>query len=245
MITYISRPLIQRTITNKEDLRAIAVSFAIKAKFRSSQINDFTYSRLASMFNIGRETAKRRIERLKSLGLVRFDGNNLLFLSLSDSWMKNNIKVLDYTKIDTNNLKEVEKFLRLQAVYIKQSQINYAVNVKRATASVSDMKELRANKRKLRKLSYWGGETDRGQSIKTVSNVSGLGINGAVELLQWGEKMGLLDKDVRIFRKKFVPTSEQRWKISKKSRVTFFVSNGNVFSAIPTVITFTGSVALY
>lgn len=238
MIKWMSSRLIQRTINNKEEIKALSLAFAIKAKYKSSQINDSSYSKLASMFSISRETAKKRIGVLRTMGLIKEDGDNILFLSFKDSWENANIEIQDYSKIDITNLKEIERFLRLQGVYIKQSQIDYAANANEATTTVKSMKELRAAKRRLKKIRHWGGKTDRGQSINTVKKASGLGTNKAVELLQWAEKNKLIEKEVRRVREDSIPLGDEKWKESAKSRKTYFMSHGFVFSVLPSILIF-------
>ena len=94
-----------------------------------------------------------------------------------------NIEIQKYYSINRNNLKEIERFLRLQAVRIKQSQIDYAINCIESTQKAKNAKELKSAKKNLKKIGNWNGNVDRGMSIRIVENVSGLGKNKSVELL--------------------------------------------------------------
>lgn len=182
-------------------MRALSLAFAIKANFRSSQFNNFTYSRVAEMFHIGRETAKHLIVELRDMGLVEDRGPHILIRSLKGKREKDrNLTLQDYSAIDLYNLKEVEKFLRLQSVALKQSQIDYAANVRKDILSPESSRDYRRAKRESRKLGHWSGDVDRGQSINTVMRASGLRRNNAIGLLKWGEKKGLLIKKRRMIK---------------------------------------------
>ena len=240
MIKYISASLIQRTINNKEEFRALSLAFAVKSKYLSSQLNNFSYSRLSDMFGISRNTAKNRINKLREMGLVRQNGKNLVFLSLQElGYGIKNIIIQNHSRVNLNNLKEAERFLRVQAVYIKQSQIDYAVNCIESTKNAKTAKELRAAHSKLKKIRNWNGRVDRGQSINTVKRVSGTGKNNAVNLLKWGEKKRLLKKNVRINEVQHVWQETERWKDSDDMRKSFFISHGRTYLVLPTEIKFT------
>jgi hypothetical protein len=197
----ISQGILKSAIANKKTMRALSLAFAIKANFRSSQFNSFTYSRVAEMFHIGRETAKHLIEELHNMGLIENRGPNILIRSLKDKGIRaRNRKIQDYSNVDISNLKEVEKFLRLQGVLLKQSQIDYAANIQKDILSPRCSGDYRRAKRESKKMGHWSGEADRGQSISTVMKASGLRRNSAINLLKWGEKSGLLIKKKRMIK---------------------------------------------
>ena len=239
MIKWMSAQLIQRSINNKEEFRALSLAFAVKVKYRSSQINNFSYSGLAGLFGISRETAKKRINKLREMGLVRDNGKCLIFLSLQEKrYGCKNVEIQKCYGINRNDLKQIERFLRLQAVNIKQSQINHAINCIKATKTAKTAKELRTAKQNLKKIANWNGNVDCGISINTVKKVSGVGVNKAVELLSWGEKKHFLHKTVRFNKESDIFVGEDKWKTSKEERKTFFVSHGRVFSVQPTLVKF-------
>ena len=216
-------------------MRALSLAFAIKANFRSSQFNNFTYSRVAEMFHIGRETAKHLIVELRDMGLVEDRGPHILIRSLKGKREKDrNLTLQDYSAIDLYNLKEVEKFLRLQSVALKQSQIDYAANVRKDILSPKSSRDYRRAKRESRKLGHWSGDADRGQSINTVMRVSGLCKNGAINLLKWGESKKLLTKNKRMVR--LGPSVGIEDFSLERTRV--FSWKNQVYSCLPTEITF-------
>jgi len=232
----ISQDILKSAIANKRTMRALSLAFAIKANFRSSQFNNFTYSRVAEMFHIGRETAKHLIVELRDMGLVEDRGPHILIRSLKGKREKGrNLTLQDYSAIDLYNLKEVEKFLRLQSVALKQSQIDYAANVQKDILSPGSSRDYRRAKRESRKLGHWSGDADRGQSINTVMKVSGLCKNGAINLLKWGEKKRLLTKNRRVVRLGPSMGMED----FSLGRTHVFSWKNQVYSCLPTELTFT------
>jgi hypothetical protein len=240
MLKKMSAQLISRSVKNRDNIRAISLSFAVKSLYRSSQINNFSYQKLSVMFNISRETAKKRILTLKKLGLIRENDKHMIFLSFSEIGVGiKNIYIQNYSKIkNIHDLKEVEKFIRLQGVFIKQSQIDYAANILKAKECVKTNKERKAISKCTKKLSYWVGSVDRGQSINTVSKASGLSKKSAVELLKWADNKKLITKTLRITPTSFPAFGENKISKQMPDQTSYFVHKGCVFSVLPTVLTF-------
>lgn len=213
-IAKISQNLITGAAGDEREMKALALAFAIKATILSGDLHNATYSNIANMFHIGRESAKERILCLQEMGLIVRreamvklpDGTKkleprILFKSLkAQEPGDRDFSIQDHSKINITNLKDVEKFLRLQAVAIKQSHIDWAANLKNSTNKVKSLKELRSNRRKLEKTVAWDGPADNGMSIGTVMAASGLRRNSAVNLLKWGESLGFLRKIRRMER---------------------------------------------
>jgi len=231
----ISQGILRSAIESKRTMRALSLAFAIKAKCRSSQCNKVTYSRVAEMFDIGRGTAKSLIMELRSMDLIEDRSPHILIKSLKSRGAKDrNIPLQDYSAIDLCNLKEVEKFLRLQSVALKQSQIDYAANVQKDILSPRCSRDYRRAKRESRKLAHWSGDADRGQSINIVMKVSGLCRNGAINLLKWGEKKKLLTKNKRMVRLGPAMGMED----FSIGRTHIFSWKNQVYSCLPTELTF-------
>lgn len=238
MLKKISAQLIIRTVKNREETRALALAFAVKSTYLSSQINNFSYSRLSEMFGISRATAKKRMNTLKTLGLVRENGDHMVFLSLQEIGVGiKNINIQNHKK-KVNNLKEIEKFIRLQAVYIKQTQIDFAVNTIEAKQRVKKNKDLKSLNRRAKKLKDWAGETDRGQSINTVSRISGLSKKSSVELLKWGQEKKFLRKKVRIEATDVSSFGKIKLLKEVSGKESYFAHNGIIFSVMPTILKF-------
>lgn len=196
MLKLIPIKLLLASVQDRMVLRALSLSFSIKSRYRSSQYHRFTYSRIAEEYHIGRDKAKKLVAILVEMNLATIQGGNILF----GKFKQNNgrcINLLPYNNIDLFDLSEIEKYLRLQAVSIKQSQIDYMANKLQHLNDPSTLKEYQSA-RKVMKNYHWAREADRGQSINTVSKVSGLGKNKAVDLLKWGEAKGLLTKHKRL-----------------------------------------------
>lgn len=120
MIRQISSRLLEECLANKQKAKALALSFAVKAMFQSSRINNFTYKKVANMFGISRERAKSSVGILLEMGVCRIDGPHLTMTSLNrHEYGNKNLPIQSYNNTNITNLKEVEKFLRLQAVYFR------------------------------------------------------------------------------------------------------------------------------
>lgn len=195
--------LLRDNIDSKKVMRALAFMFMVKAMFKSGAVHHATYQRLSDLTGVGRAKAKIHVTVLKEMGLVRWQGDTLIFGSFDPEGKYKKFEIQDYSHIDITNLKEVEKFIRLQAVRIKQSQIDHAVSKLKARR---DPQTLREFKGAMRGVDDWNGRPDQGQSIYTVQEVSGLGVNSAVDLLKWGEIHGLLKKEKRIERVPYYPS---------------------------------------
>ena len=240
MIKYISASLIQRTINNKEEFRALSLAFAIKAKFTSSQINNFSYSRISEIFGISRGTAKKHITTLRQMGLIRNNDKGIVILALKDKTNKGqNFRVQKYGEvIKPENLKDIEKFLRLQKVLIKQNQIDFAVNTLKAKDEVETMRDYRKLVRRSKKLHCWAGELDRGQSIKTICNVTGLSNKSSVELLKWGENNKFLTKEKRITKTDMPCFGIDEREIKGLHGGSYFIFKGSAYFVQPSILNF-------
>lgn len=220
---------------DKPVMKALTLAFAIKSRFRSSAVVRTSYKKIASMFHIGRERAKKSITILAEMGLIDRKGESIVFRSFRHAGDYKFIDIQDYKNIDLTNLQEVEKFIRLQAVYIKQAQIDYAANRLSELSDPKNMRELKRARRYMRKHN-WGGKADHGQSIRTVGEVSGLSKTTAVELLKWGISRGLLVKEKRITRVGFYRTKEEA--LTKGQGYSEFFCHGRRYLAETSILHF-------
>ena len=223
--------LLTEAVKSRTVLRALALSFSIKSRYRSSQYHRFTYSRIAEEYHIGRDKAKKIIAILVEMNLATIQGGNILFGKFKQEKGKQ-VVLLPYNNIDLYNLSDIEKYLRLQAVSIKQSQIDYMANKLQHLNDPSTLKEYQSA-RKVMKSYHWAREVDRGQSINTVSKVSGLGKNKAVDLLKWGEAKGLLTKHKRLH-----PISYYLLPEGIQDKGTVFTWRGHKYLAQTTLLSF-------
>lgn len=223
--------LLTEAVKNRMVLRALALAFSVKSRYRSSQYHRFTYSRIAEEYHIGRDKAKALIAILVDQGLAVVTGDIILFRKFKQNKGRC-ISLLPYNNIDLFDLSEIEKYLRLQAVSIKQSQIDYMANKLQHLNDPSTLKEYQSA-RKVMKHYHWAREVDRGQSINTVSKVSGLGKNKAVDLLKWGEAKGLLTKHKRLR-----PISYYLLPEGIQDKGTVFTWKGHKYLAQTTLLSF-------
>lgn len=220
-------------------MKALSLAFAVKALYTSSALNNGSYNHMAKTFHIGRESVKERIQTLQSLGMIRREDDRIIFLSFRQRGEGiKNVPILDYSDIDLTNLREVEKYLRLQGVYIKQSQIDYAANVQKRITNPSSVKEYRTAKRLVKKMAHWSGEADTGQAVCTVMKSSGLKRNGAMALLRWGEKAGLLEKEKRFSQFYAARGCDPSTIFDGRTRGKFFVWHGLTFFVQPSILKF-------
>ena len=231
MLKLIPIKLLLNSVQDRMVLRALSLSFSVKARYRSSQYHRFTYSRIADEYHIGRDKAKKLIAILIEMNLATIQDGNILFGKFKQERGKQ-VSLLPYNNIDLYNLSDIEKYLRLQAVSIKQSQIDYMTNRIQHLRDPGTLKEFKSA-RKVMGNYNWVGEADRGQSINTVSSVSGLGKNKAVDLLKWGEAKGLLSKQKRITPISYYLLPEGRY-----NRSTVFTWRGQKYRAQTTLLSF-------
>ena len=221
-------------------MRAFALAFAVKALYHSSTLNNYTYTKVAELFGISRGTAKTLITELRRMGLVENMGPHLLFKSLkSPKKYGRNVRVQDYSNVDLHNLKEVERFLRLPAVVIKQAQIDYAVIIHKSMTEPKTLEEFRKAKAKVKrsvnKKAYWKQKADSGMAITTVMKASGLKRNSVINLLKWGEQKHLLNKK-RRFHKYNHYTPLDNFTTDGISIVSW---HGSTYIIEPNILTFT------
>jgi len=220
-------------------MKALSLAFAVKALYTSSALNNGTYNHMAKTFHIGRESVKERIQTLQSLGMVRREGARIIFLSFRQRGEGiKNVPILDYSDIDLTNLKEVERYLRLQGVFIKQSQIDYAANVQKRITDPTSPKEYRRAKRLVKRLAHWSGEADRGQAICTVMKSSGLKRNSAIALLKWGVNAKLVKKEQRFSQFYAAAGCDPVTIFGSRTRGKFFVWHGLTFLVQPSILHF-------
>lgn len=236
---FVSQNLVRVSVSDKKVMKALSLAFAVKALYVSSALNNGSYNHIAKTFHIGRTSAKEMINTLQSLGLIRRVGNRIIFLQFRQRGEGiKNVPIQDYSDVDLTNLKQVEYYLRLQGVYIKQSQIDYAANVQKRIANPSSCKELRAMKRKAKNMAHWSGEADTGQAVCTVMKSSGLKRNSAIRLLKWGEDMKLLEKEKRFSQLFASVGSNPADLLGKRTRGKFFVWHGLTFLVQPSILSF-------
>ena len=227
--------LLRDNVNDRPTMKALSLAFAVKAMYKSSWLKDATYARIAEMFGIGRAKAKEYITILSGLNLIERKGKDILFKGFRHSGKSKFISLQDYSKIDITNLREVEKFLRLQAVKIKQSQIDYATKKIKALNEPESTREYKQAKR-YQRFSGWGREVDEGQSVKTVSKACGLNKGSSVKLLEWGEAKGLLKKEKRVVRVAKYPTQEE---VAEHSfHCSYFHYRGRCYRAMTSLLRF-------
>lgn len=193
------------------------------------------------MFGISRERAKSSVGILLEMGVCRIDGPHLTMTSLNrHEYGNKNLPIQSYNNTNITNLKEVEKFLRLQAVYFKQSQIDYAVNTLRGIRNPRTQREYRRAKSNKGKLNpSWNGQLDQGMSLKTVCKAAVVGKNSAVELLKWGISKNLLQKRQRItlVGASFCDTNLINETLNN-THARFFSHRGKLFQSLPSILIF-------
>lgn len=244
MIRLVSQKLVRVSVSDKKVMKALSLAFAVKALYVSSALNNGSHNHIAKTFHIGRASAKERINTLQSLGLIRREGNRIIFLQFRQRGEGiKNVPIQDYSNVDLTNLKQVEYYLRLQGVYIKQSQIDYAANVQKRIANPSSCKELRTMKRKAKNMAHWSGEADTGQAVCTVMKSSGLKRNSAIRLLKWGEDMKLLEKERRFSQFFAACGSNPADILGKGTRGKYFVWHGLTFFVQPSILHFKNKAA--
>ena len=112
-IKRISRALYNECIDNTDAVKAIAMLIYIKENKKASVVTNFTYKKLSAMTKLSIVVVKKRMDKLKAMGLCEYtdNGRNIKFLKIRAP--KSNVRL---DKIDMTSIKSIE--IGLRALYI-------------------------------------------------------------------------------------------------------------------------------
>lgn len=128
MVTRINRKIYNNAINDRESLKAL--SFAILAKniHQKSVFKDWSYESIAAAFGCSQNTARKRIGKLKEMGLVELKNEKghpyLVFNRLRSAKILTRYRGFRYPKnkdvvierIDASSLKNIETGLKAQLI---------------------------------------------------------------------------------------------------------------------------------
>jgi AraC-like DNA-binding protein len=180
--------------------KPLALAMAIKHRYKSSVIKDFSYIKVAKEFGLDRRTVKRYFDKLKKLDLIEFLGRDVLIKKM---WSEDKFYRSAKASCD---LKKNEVSLNFLLMKHEMSQQEYMINSKKS------LKKCKAVK------SYGVLDEEIKLSMKTISKLFGCSTNKATRMLK---EMPLeVKRNVQFVGKygkmgKYLPNS--------------FVSNGNVY----------------
>lgn len=191
-IKRISRELYNECITNTDAVKAISMLIYIKENNKASVITNFTYKKLSEMTKLSVVVIKKRMDKLKSMGLCEYTDNkrNIKFLKIRAP--KSNVRL---DKIDMTSIKSIE--IGLRALYIVEVQrrkeyVRSAVNV---TGNIHNEKEYE-NARIIRDKALRGteGYTDNGISYNYLSTKMNVSKKTISEAIKYGVKHNMFEK---------------------------------------------------
>lgn len=176
---------------HKEILKAVALSIYIKEHTASSLIKNWNVRKIASLGKINPATAKKRLQTLKQIGLVREQGGHLLFIKMKSSCNRNNI---DISLAKTASVKEIEKSLMALLVVLIQRQKDYANLQLQHAHNGKTIKEVKKGMRESKLYGWLGLYVEHGLSYKGIAKRLGVCVKTAFDVVKFGVKHGFFVK---------------------------------------------------
>jgi len=108
--------------SKKDVCKAFALILYIKSRISSSRIDNFSYNKLHEITGLHAITLRKRMNTLTSLGLVKYEGNSVLFASVSSKHKGRNCKVIIY---ENYKVKDVEKSIYKTMLAVFQNRKDF------------------------------------------------------------------------------------------------------------------------
>ena len=124
----LSRKLYNEIYSDNNSIKAIAMLIFIKNKFRSSVVTKWSYSKLAEVTGLSRNTCKKRLGILSNMGLIKYIGKNnrdMIFGCVKSQSRRSNIRIGNFKGLSINN---TEKALKLLFVAEVQSHKDFIIH---------------------------------------------------------------------------------------------------------------------
>lgn len=181
---------------NAKIIKALALAIYIKKNYVSSTILNYSLNKLHQITGLSYSSLKKRMQTLKELGLIRFEGignSHLVFSSLTTN-NKNNRR--DISKIICDSVKNIEKSLNILFVLEIQKRKDFVKhNIQVAFNPTNEsLKEIKKARRLCRNYGYDKEYKEYGISYKTIAKKLNVGIQKAVELIKFAVKHNILEK---------------------------------------------------
>lgn len=176
---------------NAEVTKALALLLWVKDRYVSSTINNFSYNRLHNLTGLHLNTIRKRIKTLKSLKLVRFEHNHLVFCTISS---KSKYLSYDYKEIKCDTIMDFEKYLcSLQVVEIQRRK-DFVKQTLQSLHAPDTLQEYRNAKRICRRYGYQGEYKEFGLSYKRIAKELGVSLQKAFDIVKFAVEKQILAK---------------------------------------------------
>lgn len=179
-------------------LKAFALALFIKNTIKSSTINDFSYNKLHIITGLHITTLKKRIETLKKLNLISYEGRNkqhLCIKSIISNRERRNYNIQD---INFNSVKDIEDSLYIYLFVEIQRRKDFVKHTIEAAHNGHDLKTIKRAKRLCRRYGYDEKYHEFGLSYKTIAKKLGICIQKAFRIVKLAVEWGFVKKYKRI-----------------------------------------------
>lgn len=178
--------------------KAVAMAIYVKNRTRDARVRDYTLNRLRKLAHLHHSTARKYVQKLAACGLVRMEGGDMVFASLSDRHGRHKISLGDTSNLTIKQLENL--LLATQVVLIVEHKefakrtIAMATNPTRKKADYDNFKRARQTRRRY---GYNAEYHDHGLSYKTIARRLGISLQKAEEVIRYATANGLLVKENR------------------------------------------------
>lgn len=195
-VEVVSLALLESMRGNLLLTKAVAMSIYVKNRTRDSRVKDYTPNRLRQLTRLHYNTVCKYMRELAVWGLVRMEGSDMVFGSLSNRHGKN-ISIGPTAGLAIKQL--TNQLLAAQVVlivkrkeYVKQL-IDEATDPKRSRSKEEFARFKKARKKRL-KYGYTRPFVDNGLSYKGIARRLGISVQKAEEVIRYATAHGLLVK---------------------------------------------------
>lgn len=176
---------------HRDILKAVALSIFIKRHTTSSLIKYWSVNKIHSLTGLSARTIKKRLQTLRSLGLVKECGGHLLFVAMKSSCNRNNI---DISQINDTTVKDVERSLMALLIALIQRQKDYANLQLQRAHNGKTISEVKHGVRESKLYGWFGSFVEHGLSYKGIAKRLGVCVKMAFDIVKFGVSCGFFKK---------------------------------------------------
>lgn len=144
-------PQVIKVISDEGNLKLLAVFLRLKSVYSNSCIYNVTDSKLAGILKVSRQTANRLRNKLERLGWVKYHGNNLMLLKvteISKVYIDNcpekfSRKANVYLEVKSKQVKDIETYLRYLIIKQKEINKNYLLELRQDLSNPKSVKQFK------------------------------------------------------------------------------------------------------
>lgn len=192
----IRRNIHSKIVGDANTAKAVALALYIKKIFRSSAINNFTYNKLHKLTGLHITTLKKRVAKLRDMGLAKFVGKNntLVISSVKSKCEYRNVNIGEF-----ENVKDVEKSLYAHILVEIQKRKEFVKQLLRLRRN-PEKGEKDAHKKACKKVVEFGLDKvkefkDNGISYKTIAKKMGVSLQKAFNTIRWAVERNIIIKN--------------------------------------------------